>query len=210
MSRARRSLPAPIAVLLVLALLLLGGCGEDSGSEESEGSSSPTAVTADSYELELPPGWTQADEELTEQLDTAADPAVDEVLGEGAGAELDATQIFFRGDLDAAFRTNVNVIAEPLPGSVPFEDAVTGGLDLIESQLPEGQIESGPDEIELDGEPAYEIRYSAAQADETLRFALVQALHEGTVYSITLTSSEEEFEEAEAEFQQILDSWHWS
>lgn len=198
------------ALIAALALALLAGCGDDSGSAEPDESLTPTAVAGEAYELELPSNWSQADEELTEQLDTAADPAVDEVLGEGAGEQLDATQIFFRGDPEAAFRTNLNVIAEPLPASIPFEDAVTDGTELIEERLPEGQIVSGPESIELAGEEAYEVRYTAAQAGETLQFALVQALHEGVVYSITLTSNEEEFEEAEAEFQQILDSWDWS
>jgi hypothetical protein len=198
------------ALILAAALALLAGCGDDSGSSEPEESLTPTAVAGGAYELELPSNWSQADEELTEQLDTAADPAVDEMLGEGVGEQLDATQIFFRGDPEAAFRTNLNIIAEPLPASIPFEDAVTEGTELIEERLPEGQILSGPESTDLAGEEAYEVRYTAAQAGETLQFALVQALHDGVVYSITLTSNDEEFEEARAEFQQILDSWDWS
>ena len=199
-----------LALLPALALALLAGCGDDSGSSEPEESLNPTAIAGEAYELELPPNWSQADEGLTEELDTAADPAVDEALDEGAGEQLDATQIFFRGNPEAAFRTNLNIIAEPLPDSIPFDDAVIDGTELIEERLPEGQILSGPESTDLAGEEAYEIRYTAAQAGEILQFALVQALHDGVVYSITLTSNEEEFEEAEAEFQQILDSWDWS
>jgi hypothetical protein len=175
----------PAAAVLGLALVLLpAGCGGDSSSTDEP---SGTTVSGDGYELVLPAGWTESDE----------------------GAPAPGTQVFFSGDPGAAFRTNLNVIAAPLPAGKSIDQVTNAGVRLIEKQLPEGKVVSGPDQAELDGEPADEIRYTASQEGVELRFAAIQALHEGTVYSLTLTSDDQNFEEAESDFERIAESWSW-
>ena len=101
------------------------------------------------------------------------------------------------------------MIAAPLPDSVSFEQAVDDGARLME-ELPEGALQSGPDPRTLDGDDAFEIAYTASHSGVDLQFAAIQALHDGTVYSVTLTADAETFEEAQVEFDRIIDSWSWS
>lgn len=192
-------------VLATLAGLLLG-CG--GGDEES---ASPAAVeSADgSFTLELPDNWSVASADEVDEIFGNANPQIDEALGEGASAAIEGNDIYFR-DGDAEARTNVNVVSETLPEGTSFEDAVQAGVGLIEGSLPDGQIDSGPDPTTLDGEDAFQIRYSATVGAGEAQFVLIQASHEGEAYSITLTTSTDDAAAAGAEFEGIIDSWRWS
>lgn len=218
------SAPSRIAALLALACLLaLAGCGGSTDptgtgatSTESTTSTEAAAGAGESIEgadgtftLELPDNWSAAGEEQVQGAVDEAKSQVEDAAGAGSAAALEAQNIYVR-DGGAGFNTTINVLTEPVPDGASFESAVKAGATLIEQSLPDAEIVAGPDETTLDGEQAFETRYTAAPQGKALEFALVQPLHDGTAYSITLTAEPEDFDDAEAEFRQILDSWSWS
>lgn len=201
----RRVLRVAGALALAALVTFLLGCGDsDDGSNES---GDPVEGVDGSFTIELPEDWFTADDAVVDEVSREASPQIDDLLGPGASEQFEAQDIYFREGEGTA---NVNVITEPFPEGFSFEEAVETGATVIESRLPEAEIESGPDPATVDGEEAFEIRYAAAPTGEPLQFVLIQALDDGTVYSITLTADAETLEEAEADFAQIIESWRFN
>jgi hypothetical protein len=194
----------PLALVLVAAAIA-AGCGDDD-DEEPAG-----PVEGDGYSYELPDGWQDQS-----GLGDEASEAVDESLPTPIGANVDS---FSADETEDGFATNVNVIRtgsiapRVTAARIARENArILGAPDAAAQVLPEGsEILSDVDiaNLDLDGEPAASIEYSAAFEDRTNRFRQLFVVRDGTAYTITFTALEDRFEEELPEFDQVLQSWRW-
>ena len=169
-------------VLVALALALLPGCGgDDGGGSESGG------VSGNGYTLDPPAGWTDG----TEQAKTGAINFDLVLLGER------------RDD----FTANVNILREEPQGDVGLDELKEAYRPQLEN-LGATDIQSGQD-IQVDGEQALVHDYRIGQEGQKLRGRQAAVPHDGAVYTITLTSTEDGFDEDTRAFQAMLDSWRW-
>jgi len=174
-----RSLTAAIAVALLIPAC--GGADDrGGGGREAQGSQ---------YTVSLPDGW----------RDSTDDDAADEVP-----VKFDR---LFTGDRVEDFTVNANVIDEPKPDA-DIEEIVAAGQKQLEGGSGATDL-SPPDKRELGEDSAFSYTYTLERADRTLRGEQVVAVHEERLYTVTLTTPAEAFEEQQAEFQEILDSWEW-
>ena len=167
---------------MILALLIpaCGGGDGGEGGPRAEGSA---------YTVSLPEGW----------RDSSDDEAADEVP-----VKFDR---LFTGDRVEDFTVNVNVIREPKPDA-DIEEIVAAGQKQIEGDFGATDL-SPPDKRELGEDSAFSYTYTLEQGGMTLRGEQVAAVHEERLYTVTLTTPAEAFEEQQPEFQEILDSWEW-
>ena len=175
----------PLALLL-LVLALLAGCGDDGG----DGGASETGGTKGTgYTLDPPEGWSDG----TEEAKTGAVNFDLVLLGER------------RDD----FTSNVNILREqPQGGGLDVDDlADVYGPQLL--SLGATDLKRG-DDIEIDGETALVHDYRIGQQGEKRRGRQAAVVRGDHLYTITLTTSEESFEQDARDFQAMLSSWRWS
>ena len=201
MTSPSRILSALLA--LVAALTLVAACGSD--DEDDSG-----GVSADAFETELPAGWDEGDEDDRETAQEIALGGVESTLG------VDPEQIMFEvlavwtdGDSEGDFTTNVNVIAEPLPAGLDAERYAQISTDVL-GQTGQFQDVSTTDGPEVDGSASTAVEYTASQGDETLRLQTLILVRDETGYNITMTATEDTFDEATADLDEILGAWAWN
>ena len=182
---------------LVLSMVLAGGCDDD------DGGGGPIEGTG--YEFALPADWQDVgdSDELIDQI-TAENPSLE-------GVDYDALAV---DDPVDQFAANINVLRAPSrPGDViddryirKFARGAEAGITAAGLE-PSGTLR--PTRTELDGERAIEFGYANEQQGEQLRYRVVFALHDDAAYTLTFTALADRFDEDDAEFGQILDSWRW-
>ena len=165
--------------LLVLAIALLAGCGEDGGGGGALGGTG--------YTLDAPEGWRDG----TDEAETGA-------------VNFDLLLLGQRRD---GFTANVNILREEPGTEVTLDELKQTYRPQLEG-LGATDIEAGND-VQLDGERALVHDYRIGQAGSQRHGRQVALPHEDGVYTITLTSSEEGFDEDARDFQTMLDSWRW-
>ena len=182
MTAAGRTLP-----LACVAAALLSGCGGESG-----------AVS------DLPGGWAEGEGEQREAVEDSA-----KQLAEAAGSEIEVEAFYVdEGTADTGFMTSVNVLAEEIPDELDpaaYQEQSIGSLEMLGIT---DTTEAGGTEV--GGESARVVEYSAPSQVAKLRFQLAVTVHDGTGYNFTLAASEAGFDEAVADFEEILASWEWS
>ncbi|MDX6586269.1 MAG: hypothetical protein QOI31_742 [Solirubrobacterales bacterium] len=188
------------AALAVSGLILLAGCGE-------EGEGGP--VSAPSFDAVLPAGWTEGDDSDVDNATGLATQGAAAALGVPADQlNLEAEAVWF-GPESEDFRTNINVLAEEIPPSVGEDQYVETSLGTV-SELPGIEGLEDLDPIEVDGDAAESIEYSAAPAGQPLQFRAVALVHEGEGFNITVTGPDDEFDGASEDLDEILASWEWT
>jgi hypothetical protein len=171
-----------LRVLLVLAITLVAGCGDDGGGESGGG------LKGTGYTLDAPDGWRDG----TEEAKTGAINFDLVVLGER------------RDD----FTANVNILREEPGTEVELGQLKEAYRPQLEN-LGATDIQAGED-IRVDGEQALVHDYRIGQQGRKLRGRQVALPRDGGVYTITLTSTEDGFEADTRDFQLMLDSWRWT
>jgi DcrB len=177
-----------IAAVLAGVGLLLGsvGCSDDDESigEEIGGE----RVTGTGYSFEGPDGWYDA-------TDAAAD------LNAGP------VDLAIAAELSEEFTTNFNVVRAT---SAPTKDIDQLGRLMTRQVRPlaEGEI-TALDRIDLDGSPAvgHELESSTGGTLHYLR--QYSTLHDGDVYTMTMSAHQDEVDTAVEVMDEILASWTW-
>jgi hypothetical protein len=197
-----RRLTAVAAALAACALL--AACGDDDDDER-------ISASAPDFSVDLPEGWEAQDSEARERAGEIGVDAVGEDLGipEDAQFSLDVQALWSVTEASDDFTTNINVFAEPLGEFSPQEY-----LEFSRAQLERtpfagevGRLEPGP---EVDGDESQGLEYTSAQQGLALRLRLVSIFHDDSAYNVTLTALEEDFADASADLDAILESWTWN
>jgi hypothetical protein len=181
------------ALLLALTAFAAAGCGDDDSKDAAEGTG---------YEVELPGGWTQSDEQA--EVGTA-------------GIETDS--VWF-GPTVEAFRINGNVIIEgSLARGTRVRDYVEAGRRILRDARAREQLGLSdgvrPSKFEplrttsLDGDAAISTGYVNEAGGKRLRVKQVAAIRDGKAYNITYTAPEDRFADQLDEFDAIVASWKW-
>ena len=195
--RSRHRLIAALALLLAAALV---GCGDDDDG--------PDLTRAANFEVELPEGWSAADDETLQAL---ARGALD-VTGEELGRDLSAARPEFLAAWSAdevvdGFRTNVNVFREPLRGFTSRDYLRLNDQQL--AQVGAEVISNGPGP-QVGGSASTEAEYETAfEGSPTVRIRTLTLFREGDAYNITMTALPHQFADAIPDFDQIISSWVW-
>jgi len=181
-------------VVLLVAALVVAGCGEDE----------TTRVNGTGYSYELPDGW----EDVSDDAEFGA-----------VGFNSDSVA---RGEPREGFATNVNVIRETsLAEGLDIDEYSRAGLRLLKHpNLLGGEAReifesigakdfSETGKVELDGEDARFTDYSSDQGGRALRLRVVSAIRAGTAYNITFTALRTHFEEELDELRSVVGSWAW-
>ena len=190
-----------VAALAVLGLLFFAGCGED----EEEGG----PVSAPSFDAVLPEGWTEGDDSDVEKATGLATQGAAAALGVSADQlNLEAEAVWF-GPESEDFRTNINVLAEEIPPGLNDNQYVETSFGTV-SQIPGIDDLEDLDPTQVDGEEAESLEYSAAPSGQELRFRAVALVHDGLGFNITATASEDQFDKASEDLDEILASWEWA
>ena len=159
-------------VLIVLGLVLLIGApaaflilrSGDDGTATKVGSAVLPAgwtaheVAADRFRLGLPPGWQKvAPGEVDASLETLRkdNPELAEMIEGQVAGSLNELVRFFAFDtrsptLAQEFATNINVVVEPLPGGIDFEQYLDANLSQLR-QVPTVTVDLEDDDLALPG-----------------------------------------------------------
>ena len=180
---------AVLAAALVAGLPLVA-CGEDDAGNVVEGTG---------YELTVPEGWEDESE---------------------AGKDFEVSgfrpDVVLIGDREDGFSTNVNVIRTQGAG-VGLDAQVRGERALLEEgRIPGSETEPTPargltpvERTSLSGEPARAYEFERSHGERTLKLRQLIAIHDGTVYVITLTTLPDEFDQERETVASVVDSWRW-
>lgn len=102
---------------------------------------------------------------------------------------------------------NISVVVAPSAGSLTT-DMIADGL----RQTMSAQQAKGLKELKLsalDGEQAAAFEYSVEQAGVAMRGQVAAVVHDGTMYTVTLTGTEDQFADGAKALQSVIDSWEW-
>jgi len=193
-------MPRRAAALAIAGLLFLAGCGEEEGGP----------VSAPSFDAVLPSGWMEGDEGDVDNATELASQGAAATLGvEEDQLDLEAEAVWFYSESEGDFTTNINVLAEGIPPGVGEDNYVETSLGTV-SELPGIADLEELEPTQVDGEEAESIEYSAAPAGQALKFRAVALVHDGTGFNITATASEDQFDKASEDLDEILASWEWT
>jgi hypothetical protein len=184
----------------LLALAALAGCGGDDDNEDP--------VDGSGYTYSVPDGWEDASNRAAEEIEIG-------------GFRPDTLVI---GESEDDFATNVNVIREDgVPRAVTaaqyaevslagLRDPVAAGLPpevarTVEELNPR-QI-SEPRDAELGGEEAASWDYTSTQDGRDVRVRQVATVMAGAGYTVTLTTLQDRFDEANDALDEVVESWDW-
>jgi hypothetical protein len=184
----------------LLALAALAGCGGDDDNEDP--------VDGSGYTYSVPDGWEDASNRAAEEIEIG-------------GFRPDTLVI---GESEDDFATNVNVVREDgVPRAVTaaryaevslagLRDPVAAGLPpevarTVEELNPR-QI-SEPRDAELGGEEAASWDYTSTQDGRDVRVRQVATVMAGAGYTVTLTTLQDRFDEANEALDEVVESWDW-
>jgi len=182
--------------LLLVCLILLGGCGEEKGA----------TVSGDGYEYELPEGW-------KDRSDSGEVEAIDFL---GLTPDTVAT-----GEEVDGFMPNANVLVEPGAGELTprrYSELSTGILrnpELLPTQAQEQLRGFDPrdfspaERTDLGGREAYTTDFTGTRDGAALRFRSIVTVRGGKGYTVTFTSPLDSFEDRVDEFEGLTESWRW-
>jgi hypothetical protein len=192
-------MPLRFVALLAAAALALAGCGGDDDEDRVDGTG---------YTYAVPDGWEDASDRAEEEIEIGGFRPDTLVLGES----------------EDDFATNVNVIREAgIPRGVTAaqyaEVSLAGLRDPLAAGFPPEVAEtleelnprqiSDPRDAELDGEEAAAWGYTSTQDGRDVRVRQVATVMDGAGYTVTLTALPDRFDEANASFDEMVDSWRW-
>jgi hypothetical protein len=188
------------AALAALSFALLAGCGEKEGGP----------VSAESFDAELPSGWTEGDDDDLETATQAAVQGAASILGvDPDELNLEAQAVWLDSEAEGDDNTNINVLAEEIPPDVGEDGYIEASLGTID-ELPGVEDFEELGDTEVDGDTGEGIAYTAAPSGAALRFRAVAVVHDGEGFNITLTAAEDEFDSASEDLDEILASWQWT
>ena len=197
--RLRRSALVAAAALV----FAVSGCGED---EES-------FVTAAEgpYTVELPEGWNEPNQDLKRRMAESVGARVESEAGQDLDIpDVTLTSFWSHGDPEE-LNPNAIVIREPLPAGVERDRFARVSLQSAERIFGSRLLE-GPSEVqglEVAGESAPAFDYEI-ELEQTLAKRTLFAFRGEWAYTLTLTSSPEEFDGAVSDLDEILASWTWA
>lgn len=186
-----------LALVLVLvgagiAVALLAGGGDDKkGAGKDESTLSGETLSGEGYTFELPEDWQDATDEAKGQdtpgtIDTVAVWG-EKLDGSQANVIVEASSGVGDADLDS-LRSTWETNMSGASGSTPMEH----------------------DGTTIDGEEAIGAKF---ERDNDSGTAIVQiaylTVHEGTAYSVILSTQEDKVDEATAAYEALLGSWTW-
>ncbi|MGH2954025.1 MAG: hypothetical protein ACRDK9_08400 [Solirubrobacterales bacterium] len=197
-------MPRPLLALALVAAAVAAGCGDD---DEPAG-----PVEGTGYTYELPEGWQDQS-----GLGDEASEQVDETLPAPIGADVDSLSA---DETEDGFATNVNVIrtSSIAPGVTAEQIArqnarVLGSPGPAAQILPEGSEILGEvaiGEVDLGGDVASSLEYSATFEGRSNRLRQLFAVRGGNAYTITFTALEDLFDDEVADLDQLIESWRWN
>ena len=185
------SVRAVLTIGLLVGALLAGGCWGD--DEQQQLQQPAEAVEGTGYSFVPPEEWRDGSEAF-----------------EGSAIRVDV--FYAEPEPQDGFANNVNVIRETPNGfdADRFDDYVT----VLRKQAGTFATDAGLsaiEELELDGEPARTWTYEAREREPPRTRGQQVATTDGeALYTITWTARHDTFEESQAEFRRLLDSWRWS
>jgi hypothetical protein len=199
--KSRTGLIAALVVLVLLvaggvvaAVLIAGGDDEKNGGDgngKDETTLSGEKLSGEGYTYELPKEWKEA---------------TDEAKGQDAPGTIDTVSIWGE-KLDGS---QANVIVEASSG---VGDASLDDLRATWESNMSGASGSTPQDYEgttIDGEDAIGAKF---ERDNDSGTAIVQiaylTVHDGTAYSVILSSQADKADEALAAYEDLLGSWAW-
>lgn len=174
---------------------------EPSPAEQAE-LDSPRMFEGDGYAVTVPPGWRPTGKEAL-----GADPTA-------LGPNSEFVDSVWRGQISPTFATNVNVIASDVVPSYTVDDAARDVLRDERANLGGAAGASGLEssfakDLQVDGEPARDLRLSFESDGLEVMVSEVIVVHDGTAFTIALTSTPDRFDEDRQAFAAALKSWRW-
>jgi hypothetical protein len=130
---------------------------------------------------------------------------VEEELGFDGNFGIDAA---FSKDPEDGFRTNANVLIEQVPAKLTLADYQR--ITVANAAQFDVTVIEGPTPTTLGGDPAYELVAEEEREEQKTQFRSVSAIRPDGAYTVTLTALPEQFDEANAEFDEILASFRWT
>jgi hypothetical protein len=201
---------------VLLAVLVLAGCGGDDGEEPRKvGESADLTqyeVASSGFSVGVPPGWetVSADDRPTKaELEElfADDPQIQPFLDAMSGE--DSLIKFMALDSDAAggFPTNLNVVVESPPSGVTQEQYWEATRDQIDRVFAEIDVEF--DQASLPAGNALRLSYDHSRTPTGVQVSVIQyVLFEGgTGYTLTYTTLPDERSSRTQEFERSARSF---
>ena len=197
----RKSRTGLIVGLVAIVLVLVGGgiafallAGDDDnkdGGSKDESTLSGETLAGEGYTYELPKDWNDA---------------TDEAMGQDAPGTIDTVSVWGK-ELDGS---QANVIVEASSG---VGDADLESLRSTWESNMSGASGSTPQEYDgttIDGEDAIGAKFERNNAAGTpiVQIAYL-TVHDGTAYSVILSTQEAKADDAMAAYEDLLDSWAW-
>lgn len=193
------------ATAALAGALLLAGCGDDDDEPLIGVSDAP-------YEVTLPAGWSEGTDEEKAQLGLQAGAAFEQAAGGEVDVEdVGVTSLWLRGEPTLNTPSAV-VIREPVPEGLDPGQFVSVSLANAERAFA-NQLVAGPRKAPYStvaGEPAPTFDYRIRFGTRELAKRAVFIIRDEVAYTLTLTSTPPDFQQAAAKLDEILATWAWS
>jgi hypothetical protein len=197
-----RSLIPGLAIGLVLAL---GGCGSD--DDTTTGSTSASTASTAAATAAAPVGGGQTITGTGYRTVVPADWKDGAELTQGTAIKVDRIYASQEG---SAFKANVLVIREN-PKAIADtkiedieEDLRKQAAGAVGAEVPEAE-----EPTKLDGEDAVRWTLRRKQGDVDLAQLQLGAIHDGALYSVTLSSAAADEDQSREQFERLIDGWRW-
>jgi len=216
----------PLAVLVALPLVVAAGCGgDDEGAQTVVVTAPPPTQTQTGPVSPTNPTNVTTPTTPTTPADTGATgegrvsgtgysfalPAgFEDQTGETATGAIRVDRLLI-GPTEEGFRTNINVVRVPNPRPGTDATELAGQFTQELESIGVRALRRLPDAT-IDGEPAIVNGYRPrAPGGRDVQGRQAGVVHDGNVYSITLTAARgEPFFDAVPAFQQVLATWQWA
>jgi hypothetical protein len=207
MPRTRHVLP----VALLTSVLVVSGCAAQEAPGSTPGSTTTSfagAPTSGTRPAPTPSGTALAGGSVTGRSGTFTVTAPEgwtEASGQ-VGAMTGLEAVLLSDQRTASFSNNLVVTS--MPGDAQTaKDELAKGRQTLEGQG--GTVTETPDK-QVAGESASGLATAFEQQGIKVLARSYTLTHDGRVYLLTLSSSQEDADQAMAQFDEILSSWRWA
>ena len=202
---------------VLLAVLVLAGCGGDDGdgADDPQKVGQTAALTqyevaSEGFSVGVPPAWTalSADQRPTqEQIDEALgdNPAFQPFLEAMAGEDSLIKFMAVDPSADPELPTNLNIVVESPPAGFTREQYFDASNAQIDQLLPTANVEA--DRVSLPAGEALHLSYEHSQAGFPVAVVQYVLFEGGTGYTLTFTTLPDELSRRTAAFERSARSF---